>query len=320
MAAALTALRRNEDEYDWPEIRPAAPELIGRVHEERLVRGIAEFAATGGGWVDPDTFVVPASYEAALLAAGGTLQAVDDVLAGRQDNAFVVVRPPGHHAMRGRSMGFCLFNSVAVAARWALDEGKARRVAILDIDVHHGNGTQEIFWDAPEVLYYSTHQFPFYPGTGRLQEIGTDDGQGTTVNVPLMGGCGDETYLEVTERVLVPSLRRFAPDLVMVSLGFDAHWADPLANMQLSNAGYASILGRIRDLAAELCGGRLVLLLEGGYDLRVIGEGAALAGTVLTGRARLADALGPAPSAREPAEAAAVIAQACAIHGLPTAS
>ena len=242
----------------WPEVRPAALADIERVHSAAEIGRITQLAQSGGGWVDPDTFVVPVSYDAALLAAGGALQATDDVLAGRHKNAFVIVRPPGHHASRTRAMGFCLFNNVAVAAQWALDEGGTRRVAVLDVDVHHGNGTQDIFFDRPDVLYYSTHQYPFYPGTGRVDDVGRDDGVGTTVNVPLAAGSGDDLFLDATRRVLVPAVRRFRPDVILVSLGFDAHWADPLAQMQLTTGGYRQILAQIVELADDVCDGKLV--------------------------------------------------------------
>jgi acetoin utilization deacetylase AcuC-like enzyme len=319
--AAEDALRLFADgePYGWPAVNPADLPLITAVHSERQVRGIVELAKSGGGWVDPDTFVIPASFPAALYAAGATLQAMADVLSGREPNAFVVVRPPGHHAMRDRSMGFCLFNNAAVAAEWAVREGGAQRVAILDIDVHHGNGTQDIFYDRPDILYYSTHQFPFYPGSGRVEETGRHDGAGLTINVPLPAGSGDETYLDVTESILAPALRRFRPDVVLVSVGFDAHWADPLAQMRLTLEGYGAILARIRALTEELCGGKCIFLLEGGYDLDVIAAGARLAGCVLSGMPLPADPLGPAAAAAPPARAAEVIVAVREAHGLPPA-
>lgn len=316
MRVAVSALQRVADTFDWPEIRPADASLVAAVHGEAHVRRVAELASSGGGWIDPDTFVAPASHEAALCAAGAALQATADVLAGHQPNAFVIVRPPGHHAMRGRPMGFCLFNNAAIAADWAIAEGGARKVAILDVDVHHGNGTQEIFFDRADVFYYSTHQYPFYPGTGRVQEVGTGDGVGSTINVPLMAGCGDLTFLAATDRILAPALCRFAPDLVLVSLGLDAHWADPLAHMRLSLDGYADILGRVRTLADALCDGRLILILEGGYNLRVIEEGAGMVGRMLLGAPPGPDPLGGGPSAFEPEGVEARIREVCAVHNL----
>jgi acetoin utilization deacetylase AcuC-like enzyme len=316
---AVQALQRLEeaDRLHWPDVHPADPGLIEGVHPAAQIQRVAALAANGGGWMDPDTYVVPASYDAALHAAGAALQAVDDVLHGNEDNAFVLMRPPGHHATVGRSMGFCLFNSMAVAAHWAVTEGGAQRVAILDVDVHHGNGTQDIFYERPDVLFLSTHQFPFYPGTGRLDETGENDGQGTTINVPLMAGCGDETYASISDRIIEPALRRFQPDLVLVSLGFDAHWVDPLAQMRLTTRGYGELLQRIKRLADELCGGRLVIVLEGGYDLHAIDECARLTGLLLLGQASFESRLGSPPASGEPTQAAARIETVCATHGLP---
>ncbi len=316
MLAALAGLRQDEADYAWPEVKPAELSRIARVHSDDHVRLVTNLAQSGGGWVDPDTFVVPASYDAALLAAGAALQATDDVLAGRERNAFVIVRPPGHHATRTRAMGFCLFNNIAAAGQWALDEGRAQRVAVLDVDVHHGNGTQDIFYERPDVLYYSTHQYPFYPGTGRLDEVGRDAGIGATVNVPLPAGSGDEVFIEATRRVLAPAVRRFQPDVILVSLGFDAHWADPLAQMRLTTTGYGEILNEIVDLADETCGGKLVFLLEGGYDLKVIEAGARMAGALLARRASPPDPIGAAPAGATPATAIAAIAAAAETHQL----
>jgi len=316
MAAALAGLRSDESDYSWPEVHAAELSDVERVHAPAEVKLVTDLARSGGGWVDPDTFVVPASYDAALLAAGAAMQATADVLAGRQDKAFVIVRPPGHHATRTRAMGFCLFNNVAIAAQWALDEGGAQSVAVLDVDVHHGNGTQDIFYDRPEVLYYSTHQYPFYPGTGRVEEVGRNDGAGTTVNVPLGAGSGDSVFLDATHRVLAPAVRRFRPDVILVSLGFDAHWADPLAQMELTTDGYRKILADVAALADETCGGKLVFLLEGGYDLNVIEAGARMAGSVLTGRNPPADPIGAAPAGRDPPASLAAIQAAVEVHQL----
>ena len=316
---AIQSLRRLDeaDRFHWPEVRPADTSLIEAVHPPAQIRRVANLASNGGGWMDPDTYVVPASYDAALHAAGAALQAVDDVLHGKENNALVLMRPPGHHATAGRSMGFCLFNSMAVAANWAVTEGGAQRVAILDVDVHHGNGTQDIFYERPEVMFLSTHQFPFYPGTGRLADVGANEGRGATINVPLMAGCGDETYREVSDRVIEPAMRRFQPEAILVSLGFDAHWVDPLAQMRLTTYGYGELLQRIRLLADELCSGRLVIVLEGGYDLHAIEECARLTGRLLLGEENFESRLGSPPAADEPAEAPARIDAVCAAHELP---
>jgi acetoin utilization deacetylase AcuC-like enzyme len=303
----------------WAEVHPADRGDFALVHPDRHVQQIAELARSGGGWVDPDTFVTPASFDAASYAQGAMLQAIDDVLAGRERNGFVVVRPPGHHATAERAMGFCLFNTIAVGTQWALTQGRVGRVAILDIDVHHGNGTEAIFFERPDVLYYSTHQYPFYPGTGRIQDIGRGEGTGTTVNVPLAAGCGDETYLLATRQVLVPSLRRFEPDLILVSLGFDAHWADPLAQMRMTTAGYAAVLETIRAESEALCRGRLVCLLEGGYDLPVLEDASEMAARVLLGDRWMGMYGAAPPPAPEPARAAEIIAAVCEAHDLPHA-
>jgi acetoin utilization deacetylase AcuC-like enzyme len=215
------------------------------------------------------------SYTAALCAAGAACRAVDVVLApaGPGAGAFALGRPPGHHACRDLAMGFCLFNNVAVAARHAQREHGVERVLIVDWDVHHGNGTQEIFYADGSVGYFSTHQWPFYPGTGKWTERGVGSGEGSTCNVPLPAGTGDAGYVAAFAGVLVPFARRFAPDLILVSAGYDAHYADPLGQMAVSTRGFAALTGVVAGLATELCGGRLAFVLEGGYDLEALGAG-----------------------------------------------
>jgi acetoin utilization deacetylase AcuC-like enzyme len=213
--------------------------------------------------LDADTFTSPESHEIARLAAGATVQAAELALA-QQQIAFALVRPPGHHAERDKAMGFCLYNNVAVAAAAALAAG-VEKVAVVDIDVHHGNGTQWIFYDDPRVLYISSHQFPFYPGTGAAQETGHGDGTGFTVNIPLEAGATDADYDLAYRAVAVPVLEQFGPGLTLISAGFDAHDADPLASMRMTAGGYARILARLRS--AALASGGLALTTEGGYDL-----------------------------------------------------
>lgn len=262
-----------EDELVRREPRPATREELLAVHTEELVDLVA---GTDGRRhrFDPDTSAGPQSYKAALRAAGAVTGAVDEVLDGTLDRAFCIVRPPGHHATSGRAMGFCLFNNVAVAAARALDAG-LERVAIVDPDVHHGNGTQEIFWEDPRVLYISSHQFPFYPGTGALDEVGEGRGQGFTLNLPLPGGMGDQDYSRAYREIVEPIGKAFDPQLVLVSAGFDAHAADPLGGMSLTGAGFAEVTDVCLALASGSAQGRLVAVLEGGYSLEGLADATA---------------------------------------------
>jgi acetoin utilization deacetylase AcuC-like enzyme len=248
----------------------AAVEWLTLVHTPEYVEAIAAACARGVTALDPDTYIGPASYRAALLAVGGALLAVDEVMAGTVASAFVALRPPGHHAERERAMGFCLFNNVAIAARYAQRRYGLKRILIVDWDVHHGNGTQHAFEDDPTVLFFSTHQYPFYPGTGRAAERGTGAGLGYTINVPLAAGCGDREYREVFEKILYPAAQAFQPHLILISAGFDAHRDDPLASMNVTEAGYAHLTTIVRDIAERHCQGRIVSLLEGGYHLEAL--------------------------------------------------
>ncbi len=252
------------------EPRPATVAEIALVHRREYIKEIEEKAARGGGWLDPDTVMSAGSYEAALYAAGGLIRAVEAVMAGEVASAFALVRPPGHHATSRQAMGFCLFNNIAIAARYALAEYKLERTLIIDFDVHHGNGTQEAFYDNPRVMYISTHQYPFYPGTGSIEETGSGAAKGTNINIPLPAGCGDAEYLKAFEQIIVPAAQRFNPQLILVSAGYDAHRADPLATMEVSVGGFVQMTETIKRLADELCGGRLALTLEGGYDLNAL--------------------------------------------------
>jgi acetoin utilization deacetylase AcuC-like enzyme len=235
----------------WTEAIPATPEQVERCHTPEHVARIR--AVTEDTWLDGDTPASATSYEAALLAAGGAIQAA-------ATGAFAIVRPPGHHALAARAMGFCLFNNVAVAARAAQAEQGLERIAIVDWDVHHGNGTQAIFWDDPSVLYVSLHQWPFYPGTG-----GPEEQNETTVNIPLPGGLGDDAYVQAFEDTVEPAVRGFEPDLLLVSAGFDAHAEDPLAWMEVSASGFRELARRCRGLAP-----RVAAVLEGGYNLETL--------------------------------------------------
>jgi len=263
--------------------REATREQLLRVHDADYLRRIAETAGRATA-LDPDTYTSPESYEVALLAAGACVDGVERVMSSAHRAAFALVRPPGHHAERTRAMGFCLFNNVAVAAAHARALG-ARRVAIVDFDVHHGNGTQHIFEADPTVLYVSTHQYPYYPGTGAAEEIGRDGGRGFTVNLPLEVGAVDDDYQLAFTRIVVPVVRQFEPDLVIVSAGFDAHERDPLGGMRVTTPAFAAMTRELRAVADDCCRGRLVAAVEGGYDLQALGtslDGAidALAGDV----------------------------------------
>jgi len=231
--------------------------------------------------IDEDTVMSPGTYEAALRAAGGAVQAVDEVMTGQARNAFVAMRPPGHHAERSRAMGFCFFNNAAIAARHAQRRHGAGRVAILDWDVHHGNGTQDIFWSDASVLYCSTHEMPLYPGTGASSEQGD---HGTIVNAPLEPGAGGEVFREALETLILPRIESFAPDLIVISAGFDAHWRDPLASLNLTENDFAWATRKLMALADRHCGGKIVSLLEGGYDLEGLSRSVAAHIDALMGR------------------------------------
>ena len=251
----------------------AARDALERVHPKDYVDAIESATPSQGRVrVDQDTSMSPGSWEAALRSAGGAVYAVDEVFHKRALNAFVATRPPGHHAERATPMGFCFFNNAAVAARHAQAAHGAERVAIVDFDVHHGNGTQDIFWADPSVLYASTHQMPLYPGTGARDERGEFD---QIVNAPLSAGDGGDLFREAFEVAILPRLEAFRPDLILISAGFDAHYRDPLGNLQLREEDFAWATRKIMAIANRRCGDRVVSLLEGGYDLEGLGRSAA---------------------------------------------
>ena len=296
--------------------RAATVGELSTVHSPGYISNVESFAQGGGGALDPDTMVSPASYNVALYAAGGLIEAVDAVMAGNVRSAFALVRPPGHHAVRWEAMGFCLFNNVAVAARYAIANHDLERILIVDFDVHHGNGTQDTFYDDPHVLYFSTHQSPFYPGSGRVEETGDGDGKGTTVNVPLPAWCGDDEYLRVYDEVLIPVARRFRPQLVLVSAGYDAHWSDQISQMQLSVTGFANVGRLLKGLAEELCDERIVLTLEGGYNLDALAASTRATIDVLLGNPEIVDPLGKPPGARAAPDIKALLEVVKGAHGL----
>jgi acetoin utilization deacetylase AcuC-like enzyme len=272
----IRAIEQALEQRDWLGYeRELAPEVsleaLYAVHPKRYVDAIRDVCERGGGMLDLDTVASPRSYEAALHSAGGNVRAVDALLGGEAQLSFCGLRPPGHHAEPARAMGFCLFNNVAVAARHALDAHGAERVLVLDWDVHHGNGTNDIFHSSDQVLYVSIHQWPLYPGTGALEDNGEGKGLGHTVNLPVPPGSGHETWLSLVQHVVTPIAREYRPALLMVSAGFDAHRDDPLANCELSDASFAAMTASLRDLGQEI-GAPLAFTLEGGYDLRALGD------------------------------------------------
>lgn len=249
----------------------AAEKWIANIHAPAYLAALKAHApASGRVSLDPDTSMSSGSLHAAFLAAGGALAAADAIMAGQVDHAFCAVRPPGHHAEQNHAMGFCLFNNVAIAARYLQRKHGISRVLIVDWDVHHGNGTQHSFYDDPSVLFFSTHQSPHYPGTGRETERGSGAGEGLTINIPMSAGEGDEEYRTVFQRVLVPAAESFKPEFVIISAGFDAHKDDPLASMGLTEDGYAELTAIVAGIAKRHSNNRILSCLEGGYNLTAL--------------------------------------------------
>lgn len=263
-------LQRSELKHSAP--RAASVEEMMLCHTQEYVESVERTANCERTDFDPDTHASAETWATATLAAGGVLSALEAVLDGAAENAFAIIRPPGHHALRQRAMGFCFFNNVAIAASWLVKVRGMRRVLILDWDVHHGNGTQEIFYDSPEVLYMSIHQYPFYPGTGWLDQIGIGGGAGFTVNAPVPATFGDSEYLKIFDCLFLPVARQFKPEFVLISAGFDAHYRDPLGGMRITEAGFLAMTRRLLRLADECCAGKMVAALEGGYDLRALAD------------------------------------------------
>ncbi|WP_287155296.1 histone deacetylase [Candidatus Solincola tengchongensis] len=263
--------------------RDATVEEIELVHPRAYIDSVKRVADSGGGWLDPDTHVGTRSYEAALRSAGAALDGLERIFSGEIDNAFCLARPPGHHATATRGMGFCLFNNNAVAARFAMERFGISRVFILDWDAHHGNGIQDIFYRDDRVLYVSLHQYPHYPGTGSYREMGEGKGEGYTVNFPLPARTGEEVYLQAFDRVIVPLALRYQPELVLVSAGYDGHFSDPLCSMLLKSTSYAEMAERLKRLAGEVCGGRMLVCLEGGYNLTAVARSIVNTVAVLAG-------------------------------------
>jgi acetoin utilization deacetylase AcuC-like enzyme len=287
--------------------RPATIEDLARIHAREYIEQIELKCKNGGGWLDSDTIVSPGSYKSAIYAAGAMLTAVDSIMSKKVDSAFALVRPPGHHATCWHAMGFCLFNNVAIAAKYALSNYAIERILIIDFDVHHGNGTQDAFYTDSNVLYFSAHQYPFYPGTGSINEIGAKGGEGYTVNVPLLAGWGDKEYQAVFEDVLAPIAMRFKPQLILVSAGYDAHWADSIAQMNLSVSGFARLVEIIKVIASTLCQGNLAFTLEGGYHLQALSSSVLVSLNILLGNKESADPLGTKEAKTSPVDLDAFI-------------
>ncbi len=293
--------------------RLATTEELRRVHPENYLKTL-EARCHQGGFLDyGDTYVTPKSMKSARLAAGGTLAVLDEILDGHAERGFAIVRPPGHHATQTKAMGFCLLNNIAIAARHAQARGKSR-IMIVDFDVHHGNGTQAIFDHDPDVLYLSTHQHGIFPGTGFATEIGTGPGSGSTVNIPLPPYAGDEAMTKITQKIIYPVADRFMPELFLISAGFDAHWQDPLAMLNLSTAGYFELAKSLVSLAKRHTDGKMLFVLEGGYNP------AALAESIRASLYGLCELNPPSPFPVGPAERepdlTALLNSICEIHGL----
>ncbi|MGI8427279.1 MAG: histone deacetylase family protein [Actinomycetota bacterium] len=271
ITACLSAIESARIGHELIEPRAASTEELGRVHHPGYLGKLEQVCARGGGLLDPDTPAGPDSFVIAIRAAGACCSAVGAAL-DKGVRSFCLIRPPGHHATAAQAMGFCLINNVAVGARHAIARG-ASKVAVVDFDVHHGNGTQEIFWEDPTVLYVSIHQWPWYPwATGSADETGSGPGRGTNLNVPLDAGSGDEAHLEAIRSRVAPAVRRFGPDMLLVSGGFDAHLDDPLSDQRVTAKGFGEISTELVGLAGEVCEGRLMMALEGGYNPDALSE------------------------------------------------
>jgi len=297
--------------------RAATVDEIATVHDRQYIAYLEYVARKGGAWLEVDTVMSAKSYDAAIYAAGGTIIAAEAVMDGKVNSSFALVRPPGHHATQDQAMGFCIFNNIAVAAKYVRTKYKLDRIAIIDFDVHHGNGTHDAFVSDPHVLYVSTHQYPHYPGTGKVEDIGIGEGKGTKVNIPLPAACGDTEYLTVFEKIIVPVTRRYQPQLIMVSAGYDLHWADELAQMQVTTTGFVGMVRIIKQLADELCGGRMAYVLEGGYNLEALSTSIKATFDVLLGKKTFEDKMGPPKRHRSNPDIVPLLKQLKHIHQLP---
>ncbi len=263
-----TALQENGMWDPYPQVPPVdiSIELLQTVHSPAYLSAL-EMTCRRAGQLDSDTFTTQASCELAKRAAGGAAAIASTVWEGKSQRGFALTRPPGHHAMHGQGMGFCLLNNIAIAAEYLLENYSLHRLAIIDLDLHHGNGTQDIFWTRDDVFYISTHQSPYYPGTGLLDDIGAGSGRGWTANFPLPAGSGDTAFLSIMDELILPLLERAQPQMILVSYGFDPHWMDPIGDLLLTADGYARLVSKLSHWADEHCDGKIALILEGGYDL-----------------------------------------------------
>ncbi len=300
------------------EAEPVAEEWVQSVHTRDYVELLRWIDDTRQQRVhlDADTYAGPNAYEIARLSAGGVVMAVDEVLSGRAQNGLAAVRPPGHHAMPNQAMGFCILGNVPIATRYGQKTHGVERVMIVDYDVHHGNGTEAMFYEDPGVLFISTHQSPFYPGTGAVTDIGRGEGKGFTINIPLTAGHGDQSYRALYERILWPAAERFKPELVLVSAGFDSHWIDPIAGMRLSLMGYAHLTRELIRMAHQFCGGKIVFAMEGGYNLEALSHGIVNIIHALLGEETVSDPLGPPRNDRPEPDVQPLIDKLKQIHGL----
>ena len=255
--------------------RFATLEELCYCHSENYIDRVKEICLTGGGFLDPDTYTTEFTFDAATTAVGSLIDLTNKVCNGALKNGFALVRPPGHHVLAEKGMGFCIFGNAAIAARAAIKNFKIDKVAIVDFDVHHGNGTEAMVRDDKNILYISTHQFPYYPGSGSRTEIGSGTAEGSILNIPLEPGVGDEGFQQIYNELIIPKMEKFNPGLIIVSAGYDAHWDDPLANLNLSLKGYSWIAKTLVDFSEKLCKGKIVFTLEGGYNLQVLSNGVA---------------------------------------------
>ena len=302
-------------------ITAATRAQIERVHSVSYLNRVEQIAAGGGGYLDAgDTVASAGSWHAAVIAAGAAVSAIDAVLSGHIDSAFALIRPPGHHATPSAAMGFCILNHAAIAAAHACAAYGLQRVLLIDFDVHHGNGTQDAFYSDPKVLYFSTHQFPAYPGTGRLEETGSGPGQGFTVNIPMPARVEDAGFLRAFETVLMPVAERYRPELVLLSAGYDAHWRNSAyvagIDERMTVTGLASLAGIVKSIADTYCSGRLVGVLEGGYDLEALGYGVLATLQVWLGGTQIIDPIGPPPDSRTAPDIRPLLESVRQIHAL----